>query len=165
MYQLLKIGRIIFGLNKLGYMFSKTCEYGIRAVIYIWSQNAKGVKLGAKDISKAIEAPEYFTAKILQSLVKQCLLSSTKGPNGGFYISEDQENMRLLDLVEAIDGDKLFRGCVIGLKHCAESHPCPIHNEYKLIRGNLTRLLADKTIKVLAKEVVAGKATLTTVLV
>jgi Rrf2 family protein len=146
-------------------MFSKACEYGIRAVIYIWSQNTKGVKLGVKDICRAIDAPEYFTAKILQSLVKQHLISSTKGPNGGFYISEDQENTTLLDLVEAIDGDKLFSGCGIGLKHCSESHPCPIHNEYKTIRGNLTKLLADKTIMVLAKEVTAGKATLTTVLV
>ena len=82
-------------------MFSKACEYGIRAVIYIWSQNNKGLKLGVKDICKEIDAPEFFTAKILQSLAKQDLVSSTKGPNGGFYISEDQENMRLLDLVEA----------------------------------------------------------------
>jgi DNA-binding IscR family transcriptional regulator len=100
-------------------MFSKKCEYRIIAVIYIWFQNTKGVKLGGLNICKAIEALEYFTGKIPQSLVKRCLISSKKGPNGGFYISEDQENMRLLDLVEAIDGDKLFRGCVIGLKHCA----------------------------------------------
>ncbi|EPR66623.1 RrF2 family transcriptional regulator [Cyclobacterium qasimii] len=145
-------------------MFSKACEYGIRAVIYIWSQNTKGVKLGVKDICKEIDAPEFFTAKILQSLAKQDLVSSTKGPNGGFYISDDQENMRLLDLVKAIDGDKLFKGCGLGLKQCSESHPCPIHNDYKAIRENLAKLLSEKTIKGLAKEVVSGKATLSTIL-
>jgi len=146
-------------------MFSKACEYGIRAVIYIWSHNTKGVKLGVKDICKGIDAPEFFTAKILQSLAKQNLVSSTKGPNGGFYINEDQENMRLFDLVEAIDGDKLFKGCGLGLKQCSESQPCPIHNEYKIIRENLAKLLSEKTIKGLAEEVTSGKATLTTILV
>jgi Rrf2 family protein len=141
-------------------MFSKACEYGIRAVIYIWSQNTKGMKSGVKDICRAIDAPEYFTAKILQSLVKQHLLSSAKGPNGGFYLMEDQGNITLLDLAQGIDGDKLFRGCGMGLKHCSESHPCPIHNEYKTIRENLAGLLAGKTIKALANEVAAGKATL-----
>ena len=145
-------------------MFSKACEYGIRAVIYLWSQNTKGVKLGVKDICKEIDAPEFFTAKILQSLAKQDLVSSTKGPNGGFYISEEQENMRLFDLVTAIDGDKLFKGCGLGLKQCSESHPCPIHDEYKKIRENLAKLLSDKTIKKLAEEVSSGKATLVSVL-
>jgi Rrf2 family protein len=143
-------------------MFSKACEYGIRAVIYIWSQNRKGGKLGVKDICREIDAPEYFTAKILQSLARKDLLSSTKGPNGGFYISENQENMRLLDLVVAIDGDKLFNGCGLGLKQCSESYPCPIHDEYKSIRENLSKLLSDKTIKALAEEVSSGKSTLTT---
>ena len=61
-------------------MFSKACEYGIRAVIYIWSKSADGVKLGVKEICKEIDTPEFFTAKILQSLAKQNLISSTKGP-------------------------------------------------------------------------------------
>ncbi|WP_375583466.1 RrF2 family transcriptional regulator [Cyclobacterium xiamenense] len=143
-------------------MFSKACEYGIRAVIYIWSQNKRGIKLGVKDICKEIDAPEYFTAKILQSLARQNLVSSTKGPNGGFYIDTDQEKMRLLDLVIAIDGDSLFKGCGLGLKHCSEQHPCPIHDEYKTIREGLTRLLSDKSLKELAEEVAAGKATLST---
>lgn len=146
-------------------MFSKACEYGIRAVIYIWSQNKRGIKLGVKDICKEIDAPEYFTAKILQSLAKQNLVSSTKGPHGGFYIDTDQEKMRLMDLVIAIDGDSLFKGCGLGLKHCSEQHPCPIHGEYKVMREGLTRLLADKSLKEVAEEVSSGKATLSTVMV
>jgi Rrf2 family transcriptional regulator, iron-sulfur cluster assembly transcription factor len=62
-------------------MFSKACEYGIRAVIYIWAQTKEGKKLGVKDICKEIDAPEYFTAKILQSLARQSIISSSKGPN------------------------------------------------------------------------------------
>ncbi len=145
-------------------MFSKACEYGIRAVIYIWSQSKKGNKLGVKDICKEIDAPEYFTAKILQSLAKQDIVSSTKGPNGGFYISKEQENIHLMDLVVAIDGDKLFNGCGLGLKQCSETNPCPIHHGYKEIREGLARLLKTKTLRDLADEVSSGKATLHAIL-
>lgn len=145
-------------------MFSKACEYGIRAVIYIWSQSKKGNKLGVKDICKEIDAPEYFTAKILQALARQNIVSSTKGPNGGFYINKEQENIRLMDLVVAIDGDKLFIGCGLGLKQCSAANPCPIHHEYKEIREGLARLLKTKTLRELAEEVSSGKATLHSVI-
>ncbi|MFC4871458.1 RrF2 family transcriptional regulator [Negadavirga shengliensis] len=141
-------------------MFSKACEYGIRAVIYIWSQSREGRKLGVKDICKEIDAPEYFTAKILQSLARQGIISSAKGPNGGFYIDKEQEELCLIDLVVAIDGEKIFKGCGLGLKLCSEKNPCPIHNDFKIVRDGLTKLLKEKTIKALADEVSKGTAVL-----
>src|SRR5690606_21409524 len=134
-------------------MFSKTCEYGIRAVIYIFSQNSKGKKLGIKDICKEIDAPEFFTAKILQSLAKQGIISSAKGPNGGFFMEKEQENLTLLDLVIAIDGDQIFTGCGLGLKQCSEISPCPIHNDFKVIRDQLAQMMSDKKIAELASEI------------
>ncbi|HSJ67872.1 MAG TPA: Rrf2 family transcriptional regulator [Anditalea sp.] len=141
-------------------MFSKACEYGIRAVIFICSQNKYGKKLGVKDICKEIDAPEFFTAKVLQSLARKNIISSSKGPTGGFYISPEQEQLKAIDLVIAIDGDKIFRGCALGLKQCSESNPCPIHNQFKDIRESLTQMLTNKTIHELAAEVENGQATL-----
>ena len=51
-------------------MFSKTCEYAIRATIYIASESSAGKRCGIRDIARKIESPEPFTAKILQRLVK-----------------------------------------------------------------------------------------------
>lgn len=146
-------------------MFSKTCEYGIRAVIYIFSQNSKGKKLGIKDICKEIDAPEFFTAKILQSLAKQGVISSSKGPNGGFFMEKEQESLTLLDLVIAIDGDQLFKGCGLGLKQCSELSPCPIHNDFKGIREQLERMLRNKKIADLALEINSGAAILSRLVV
>src|SRR5690606_22997398 len=128
-------------------MFSKACEYGIRAVIYIWSQNGRGKKLGIKDICKEIDAPEFFTAKILQSLAKQGIISSAKGPNGGFYVEKNQGNLSLLDLVIAIDGDQIFEGCGLGLKVCSEDNPCPIHYQFKSIRTQLKAMLSSTSVR------------------
>ena len=146
-------------------MFSKTCEYGIRAVIYIFSQNSKGKKLGIKDICKEIDAPEFFTAKIVQSLAKQGVISSSKGPNGGFFMEKEQESLTLLDLVIAIDGDQLFKGCGLGLKQCSELSPCPIHNDFKVIRDQLERMLNNKKIADLASEINSGAAILSRLVV
>lgn len=137
-------------------MFSKACEYGIRAVIYIWSQNSKGKKIGIKDTCKEIDAPEFFTAKILQSLVRKGVISSTKGPNGGFYIEKEQEKLTLFDLVKAIDGDQIFEGCGLGLKVCSEKNPCPIHYQFKSIRDQLKAMLGTTSIKDLADDLEKG---------
>ncbi|MDN3670694.1 Rrf2 family transcriptional regulator [Echinicola jeungdonensis] len=141
-------------------MFSKACEYGIRAVIYIWSQSKQNKKLGVKDICKEIDAPEYFTAKVLQSLARQNVISSSKGPNGGFFIDKDQEQLRMIDLVIAIDGDGIFNGCGLGLKQCSEENPCPIHHDFKIVRDQLTRMLTEKSLKEVAAEVEEGHAIL-----
>ncbi len=122
-------------------MFSKTCEYAVRAVIFIAQQTKDGGKVGIRDIAKGIDSPEYFIAKILQELSRKGLLQSTKGPNGGFYLDKTAMKHSLADIVKAVDGDNIFLGCGLGLKQCSESHPCPIHHEFKKIRKQLAQML------------------------
>lgn len=124
-------------------MFSKTCEYAIRAMIFIAQQSKKGNKVGIKEIVKGIECPEYFIAKILQNLSRKSLVLSTKGPNGGFYMDEKTMSNSLADIVQAIDGDKIFYGCGLGLKQCSEAKPCPIHFEFKKVRNEIHHLLSN----------------------
>ncbi len=124
-------------------MFSKTCEYAIRAMIFIAQKSKDGNKVGVKDIAKGIDSPEYFIAKILQDLSKRGLLQSSKGPNGGFYLDHETSQCTLADIVRMVDGDKLFTGCGLGLKQCSETHPCPIHHEFKTLRKNMQLMLEN----------------------
>src|ERR1017187_3363027 len=101
-------------------MFSKTCEYGIRAVIYIAATGSLDNKTGIAEISKNIDAPLHFTAKILQTLVHDDLVTSQKGINGGFFLTKPQKQKQLIDLVRSLDGDVLFKGCGLGLKTCSD---------------------------------------------
>ena len=121
-------------------MFSKTCQYAIRAVIFISKKSSEGERVGIKEIAKGIDSPEHFIAKILQDLSKRGLVSSFKGPNGGFFVEEGSD-CTIADIVKAIDGDKIFSGCGLGLDYCSESKPCPIHNEFKAVRDELSRIL------------------------
>ncbi|WP_118193567.1 RrF2 family transcriptional regulator [Albibacterium indicum] len=126
-------------------IFSKTCEYAIRAMIYVSQRSNEGFKVGVKEVAKGIDSPEHFIAKILQDLSRKSLLQSFKGPNGGFFIESSSE-VTLADVVRAIDGDKLFVNCGLGLGYCSETHPCPIHSEFKKIRNDVSHMLNSSKI-------------------
>ena len=69
-------------------MFSKACEYGIKASVYIVEHSLKNEKVSLKDVAKAIGSPEAYTSKILQQLSRSNVIRSEKGPAGGFSIDE-----------------------------------------------------------------------------
>lgn len=127
-------------------MFSKTCEYAIRAMIFIAQKSENGERVGIKDIAHGIDSPEHFIAKILQELSRKNLVQSAKGPNGGFYHDAQTSGSSLADIVKTIDGDKIFNGCGLGLKQCSESHPCPIHHEFKKVREDIKNMLENARI-------------------
>jgi Rrf2 family transcriptional regulator, iron-sulfur cluster assembly transcription factor len=132
-------------------MFSKACEYAIRASIYIAEQSILGKKVSLKDVAKAIESPEAYTSKILQKLSRNKIIKSEKGPTGGFSMKKDEiENTRLSTVVFVIDGDSIYKGCGLGLKKCNEKKPCPVHDQFKAIREELRKMLETTTIKSLA---------------
>lgn len=128
-------------------IFSKTCEYAIRSVFFIAHRTENGSRVGIKEIATGISSPEHFLAKILQDLSKKGIVKSVKGPHGGFYMDDSTLQRPLADVVEAIDGNGLFTGCGLGLVSCSENKPCPLHNEFKIIRKNIHEMLLKTTIK------------------
>lgn len=79
-----------------------------------------------------------------------------KGPTGGFSLSRNAEDITLIEVIEAIDGLDMFNQCGIGFKRCDDSHPCPIHHEYKIVRKHIKQLFENKTLKELTEEVENG---------
>jgi Rrf2 family protein len=133
-------------------MFNKETEYALRGLVYIQIQNLKGRRPGIVEIAKEIEAPQFYTAKILQRMVKQGLVSSLKGKGGGFYFEEGTNEVFLKDLITLTEGNKIFTGCGFGLKHCDCDNPCPLHEKYALIRDAINKLVSTESIQSLAKK-------------
>lgn len=134
-------------------MFSKTAEYALRATIFIAQKGSLENKLGIDEIAKAIDSPQSFTAKILQMLTKNNrVVSSLRGPNGGFYLTEQAKKLPARAILEAVFEEGVLNKCVLGLKQCSEQKPCPMHSEYKSIRKKLNNLFEKKTIQYLANE-------------
>ncbi len=133
-------------------MFSKACEYGIRAVIFIGLQSKQGKRTGIKEIANIAGTPESFTAKILQNLSKRKVIASAKGPNGGFYIDKEFSTIKLVDIVEAIDGREIFNRCGLGLEECSAKHPCPIHDSFAKVREELRGMCFNTDLEELANK-------------
>lgn len=135
-------------------MLSNTSKYALRAAIYIAFNAIDGRKIGIKVISEDLKIPSPFLAKILQVLAKHKILSSTKGPNGGFGVGKDPFTVSLYEIVTIIDGDDLFRRCLISMRICNENKiQCPMHSEYEKIRNQLIELFKQQSIGKLAKEI------------
>ena len=137
-------------------MFSKACEYAIRAMLFIAQKSENGGNIGIKEISKGIDAPEHFLAKILQDLSRKDIVQSIKGPNGGFYLTDSARKTTLAEIVKAVDGDNLFTGCGLGLKICSEKNPCPLHDEFKIIRKKIYYMLESATVAEFNLELMKG---------
>ena len=127
-------------------MLSNTSKYAIRAVIYLALHAGEEKKIGIKQISKDLHIPTPFLGKILQTLAKQKLLSSTKGPHGGFGLGKPAEKIALIEIVDIIDGQDLFKKCMIRLDECNEKEPCSAHRKYVEIRENLHTLFQKENI-------------------
>ena len=138
-------------------MFSKACEYGIRATIYVAVQSLEDERASLKDIAKEIDSPVAFTAKILQQLVRHDIMRSVMGPTGGFQIEKRKiDEIKLSQIVDAIDGNAIYRGCGLGLKKCNARKPCPVHDKFAKIRDELKDMLENTSLYELAKGLEVG---------
>jgi Rrf2 family protein len=138
-------------------MLSNTSKYAIRAVIYLSLNASDGIKLGIKQISKDLKIPTPFLGKILQTLAKHKILASTKGPHGGFGLGRKSEEIKLIDIVDIIDGEDIFKKCIIRLENCSETEPCSMHEKYAIIRSQLHNLFQNQSISDLIQEIKEGK--------
>ncbi len=138
-------------------MFSKACEYGIKATIFIASQSLLNERVSLKDIVGEIDSPEAFTAKILQQLTRNGILESSMGPTGGFKIEKKRiDEIMLSEIVDAIDGDSIYVNCGLGLKQCNAKKPCPVHDKFSVIREDLRKMLMTTSLFELANGLEIG---------
>ncbi|MBK6964433.1 MAG: Rrf2 family transcriptional regulator [Bacteroidales bacterium] len=133
-------------------MFNKETEYALRGLVYIQLQNSAGKRPGIAEIAQKIDAPHFYTAKILQRLVKQGFIESQKGKGGGFYFDTKKPDLSLKQLIVASQGENIFSGCGFGLKQCDDNNPCPLHDKYALIRDALIKLVTEESVQSLAHD-------------
>ena len=134
-------------------MFSKSCKYAIRAVLYLATKSDESNKIGAEELASELEVPMHFLAKILQQLSRTRLISSTKGRNGGFYLSDENKSSTLLGVIESFEGPGTFTDCVLGLKQCSNINPCPYHDTVQKYRSTFFLQLQNESIKETAERI------------
>lgn len=133
-------------------VLSKSCEYGVRAVLHLVSLGEAG-HVSIRKISDELDLSFPFLTKIFQKLTEAGLLQSLKGPHGGVRLARPAETISLRDLVVAIDGDGLFSACALGLPNCDRANPCPFHAQWGPQRAQIDQLFRTTTVADLAADV------------
>ncbi len=138
-------------------MLSNTCKYALRALIYLGKFSEDEKRIGIKKISEDLRLSSPFLGKILQNLVKQKLLVSTKGPNGGFSLSRDASEITLWDIVTKVDGEEFFTNCLISLEPCKTHDPsrplCPVHAQYEKLRTEIRTFYQETTLAIIGNDI------------
>lgn len=138
-------------------MLSNTCKYALRALIYLGKFSEEDKRIGIKKISEDLGLSSPFLGKILQNMVKQKLLVSTKGPNGGFALAKNPEEVTLYDIVIKVDGEDFFTNCLISLEPCKTHDPskpyCPVHAQYEKLRNDIGAFYKKTTLEIISKDI------------
>jgi Rrf2 family transcriptional regulator, iron-sulfur cluster assembly transcription factor len=127
-------------------IFSKKCELGLQSVLFL-STKENGHLFSATEVSKELQQPKEFVSKMLQRLTSSGIVGSRKGKNGGFYLAKDPGDIKLIDIVAAIDGLEVFNSCVLGFPGCGTHEPCPVHNTWGKLRSEAHKMLSEETLE------------------
>ncbi len=136
-------------------MLSNACQYAIRSVLYLAIHSSETKKIGVKKIAEELESPQPFLAKLLQQLSKKKLVSSTKGPNGGFFLTQKDRQKSIWNIVICIDGTEKFDACFMGLATCGDENPCPVHFTVAPFKEKILQMFRDKTIAQFTDEILS----------
>ena len=139
-------------------MFSNSSKYAIKAVLYLALNSNEEQKVMVKDIANPINVPQAYIAKLLQELSRQNVISSTRGPKGGFYLTDENKKQPLNRIIQVIDGERSLTSCLLSLENCNDEKPCPLHKLAAPLKKELLDSLENKTIWDLAKDVRDGNS-------
>lgn len=141
-------------------MLSKATEYAIRSMVYIWMMNQEGTRPGYRTIATEVGSPEHFTAKVLQTMTRFNFVRAGKGRGGGFYFEDPDKELPVMEIIKAIDGEKFFSSCAFGFENCNCENPCPMHEEFKVIRDGFSEMVVKLTVQSMGEKILKGTATL-----
>ena len=141
-------------------MFSNSTKYAIKAVLYLAVNSSEEHKIMIKDLAQPINVPRHYLAKILQDLSKKHLVSSTKGPNGGFYLSSANLKEKVIEIINAVDGEERMQSCLLSLEGCNSNNPCSLHHLIYDERQSILKNLNNTSLENLAEHIRGGKSIL-----
>lgn len=136
-------------------LLSKSCEYAIRTALHIAAAGSASY-IAVREISSALNIPYHFLAKTVQPLTHAGLFASMRGPRGGIALARPADQIRLKEIVHAVDGPAVFNECILGLPGCGDRKPCPLHEQWAPARESVNRMFAEATLIDTAERIQAG---------
>lgn len=119
----------------------------IHAMVFLASESGRIVP--SREIATKLRSSEAHLSKVLQRLAKAGLVSSTRGPKGGFVLKRSAREISLLEVYEAIEGRLEVTKCLLGQ---------PICHGRRCIFGDLLRHVDQQTRKYFSRNMLSDLA-------
>lgn len=132
--------------------FSKSFGYALRGILYVAMMSDEKKRVQIDEIAERLSVPKHFLGKILNKVVKEGILDSTKGPYGGFSINQNTLTTPLIKILEVTEGLEQFTVCALGLRKCNSVNPCPVHPHVDNARADIKISFTETTINNLLTE-------------
>ncbi len=133
-------------------MLSGTAEYALRATLYIAQHGDADGLVRSDRVAEAIGIPRNYLSKILHALARAGILTSTRGPLGGFGLAEHPDRLPIYRIVEPFEALETGRSCILGRSECNDRNPCPAHERWKGISEEVSRFFRGTTVGDLLRE-------------
>ena len=127
-------------------VFSKSFGYALRGILYVAAMNAQKPKVSLDEIAENLAVPRHFLGKVLKRLAKSGIISSSRGPSGGFSLNDTTLSTPLTQIVEISGDQKKLNACVLSLSVCSSTNPCPLHKQADLLKREWNMVLSGTTI-------------------
>ncbi|MFK5972379.1 MAG: Rrf2 family transcriptional regulator [Flavobacteriaceae bacterium] len=139
-------------------MLSNSSKYALKAVLFLAVHSDSKKKILVKDFSKLINVPKAYLSKLLQKLARHNIVSSMRGPRGGFYLNNENRAVHLIEIINVIDGEKRLTSCMLSLNKCKEEHPCPLHDLLGDTKTHFLKKIEETTVEDLVSDIREGKS-------
>jgi len=133
-------------------LLSLGAQYVVTALILL-GKKPVGEAVSAAELAKPLNSPATYLSQMLAKLITPGIVGSKRGINGGVYLEKNPADIKLIDIVREIDGEKFFNECFLGVKGCGSGEPCPFHHEWGQMRGEIMNWLIDTTLEDLCNQV------------
>lgn len=116
-------------------IFSKRCIHALRAILYLGTQPPERSFVPIREISQKLDIPFHFLTKILKDLADQGFIISSRGAAGGIRLAKPTSELNLKEIIESVEGEDYFSGCILGFSKCDANSPCALHDRWIVIHG------------------------------
>jgi Rrf2 family protein len=126
-------------------MLSNTGTYALRAVIHLAEHEGEG-PIRVDDVAAALDVPRNYLSKVMNTLVKEGVLRSSRGPTGGFELAAPATELTLARVLEPFERVNGRRRCLLGRGECDDADPCAVHELWSGVATDVAAFFRDTAL-------------------
>ncbi len=126
-------------------LLSKASENAIKVIFFLMDHQAD-MYFRLREIAGELNLPYFQTAKLAQVLIRNNILTSHTGPRGGVRLAKAPDELKLIEIVELMEGENFLDKCILGLSKCGSDNPCPVHYVWKETKAPIIEIFQNKSL-------------------